>query len=330
MEKNILITGGAGYIGSHIMKMLSDNFNGKIVSLDKQITANQKQIKRGIFIKGDIANYSLMEKILKKYRIDIVLHLAGLIQVDESMRKPELYFNNNVNSGLKLLEAMRNCGVQKIIYASSGAVYGAPETKFIKEDYRLRPINVYGLTKVCFENTLNFYHRLFSFNCVIFRFFNVAGADPSGKIVESHKPETHLIPRILISINKNKPVVIFGSDYKTKDGTCIRDYIHVNDISIALTKAIPFVLKQKTFEIFNLASAKGYSVLDVLKTAEKVTGKKTKINWQPNRMGEPTMLVADYRKVKQMLKWTPKYSLEDIIAHTQKSLFSAEITPPLS
>ena len=314
------MTGGAGYIGSHIMKMLLEKSRGRGVSLDKKITPNQKNIKKGIFLKGSVGDSALTERIFKKYKINIVMHLAGLIRVEESMQNPDPYFRNNVAEGIRLLESMRRCGVKKMIFASSAAIYGLPREKFLKEDHLLHPVNVYGLTKLMFENTLRFYNKVYGMDSISFRFFNVAGADSSGMLKEYHSPETHLVPCALKNIVAKKPVCVFGKDYKTPDGTCIRDFIHVNDISSAFLLAVPRILGNNVCESFNLGSGKGYSVLDVVSACGRQMKISPKISWCPKRAGDPGILVARSKAANRILKWKPKYNLDEMVSTAVKSL----------
>lgn len=320
---NILVTGGEGYIGSHLIKSFFSKLKPSptLVSLDKKKGVNQKYINKEIFVKGDIRNTNLTLRILKKYCINIVIHLAGLIRTEASMRKPNLYFNNNVIGGLKLLEAMEKCGVKKIIFSSSAGVYGQPSKKIISENCQTNPMNFYGLTKISFEHLLQYYNRIHDFNYIIFRIFNVAGADPSGDLRENHKPETHLIPLVLRSIYFNRPVIIYGSNYNTSDGTCIRDYIHVNDVCQAFLTATPRLCSKKIGETFNLSSGRGHSVLEVINTCQKVLKNQIKIDWQDKRAGDPATLVGDCKKIKEVLKWEPKYKLEDMVGHAFNSFY---------
>jgi len=314
---NILITGGAGYIGSHLINLLLKN-NFSVVSIDKKKSTNQKYNKKCIFIKGDIGDKNLVKKILKKYKIDVVVHLAALMSVEESMRKPVLYFKNNIIAPVNLLEAMREAKVNKIIFSSSAAVYGFLKGKLINEKNETNPSSAYGLTKIIFEKILAYYNQTYGFSCISFRIFNAAGADPAGKLKELHNPETHIIPRTIKNILKNSPVVIYGKNYETSDGTCIRDYIHVNDISTAFLSAIPKT-KDKICEVFNLSSGNGYSVKEVVDQCYFLLGKTPNVIFKNRRAGDPPILVADNKKVKTFLKWSQKYNLKDIISHTIKS-----------
>lgn len=315
----ILVTGGAGYIGSHLINQLLLNSDYRVFSLDKKNSPNQKYNKKCFFIKGRIGDKNLVRKILKENKIDLVIHLASLIRIDESEKKPLKYFKNNVLEGISLLEVMRETGTDKIIYSSSAAVYGSGPGKKIRESHKTEPFSIYGLTKLEFEKILNFYNQKHNFKCIIFRIFNAAGADPSAKIREIHKPETHLIPRVLDSLNSQKPILIYGKNYNTPDGTCLRDYIHVNDISSAFISAISFLNKDKIFEIYNLGSGQAYSVKEVIDLCSKILNKKIKVIFKDRREGDLATLVSDNSKIKKLLKWKPKYKLKDMIIHTFKS-----------
>lgn len=318
-----MVTGGAGYVGSHLLKEILKQPNATIVSIDKEKSSNQKYIKKAIFINGDIGDKSRVLKMLKKYKIDIVIHLAAYINIEESMRKPVLYFKNNVVAGLNLLGAMREAGIKKIIYSSSAAVYDSSASKRVKENDPLKPANTYGLTKTTFENVISSYSKIYGFDYIILRLFNVAGADPEGELKESHRPETHLIPRVLHSIFSKKPVVVYGNDYNTPDATCLRDYVHVNDVSQTFIKAIPVILKSHIAEVFNIGSGKARSVLDVIDACEKITNRKAKICWADRREGDPATLVANCGKAKKFLGWKAKYDLEDMVRHAINSLYKS-------
>lgn len=316
---NILVTGGAGYIGSHIINMLVSSNDFSVISIDKKKSINQKHNKKCIFINGDIGDKKLVKKVLKKFKIDIVLHLAALISVEESMKNPAIYFKNNIIASANLLEAMKETKVDKIIFASSAAVYGVLGNKPIGEESATNPFSIYGLTKILFEKILTYYNQVHSFSCISFRIFNAAGFDRGGELKKTKKLETHIIPKVVKNIFQNKPVIIYGKDYNTPDGSCVRDYIHVNDISRAFLLAIPKT-KDKICETFNLGFGKGYSVKEVVDQCLFLTKKKSKIIFGERRAGDPATLVSDNEKIKKILKWQTEYSLKDIILHTIKSL----------
>jgi len=317
----ILITGGAGYIGSHLINQLLLNNDYKIFSIDKDYSPNQKYNKGCVYIRNRIGNKNFIKKILRKEKIDLIIHLASLIRVDESAKKPLKYFKNNILEGISLLEAMRETNTNKIIYSSSAAVYGYNQKKLIKENDPACPSSIYGLTKLEFEKILKFYHNNYNFKVIIFRIFNAAGADPSGKLKEIHKPETHLIPKIIDSLKSKKPILIYGKNYNTDDGTCLRDYIHVNDIASAFVSALSLLNKNnsKIMKIYNLGSAKAYSVKEVIDLSSKILNKKIKVVYKDKRIGDSPVLTADNKRIESSLKWKPKYKLEDIIIHTFNS-----------
>lgn len=317
-DLKILVTGGAGYIGSHIINMLLSSGDFSVVSIDKNTSLNQKYNKKCIFIKGDIGNKNIVKKVLIKYKINIVLHLAALISVEESMKSPALYFQNNITAAVNLLEAMKETKVNKIIFSSSTAVYGFSSKKLIGEESETSPSSIYGLTKISFENILRYYNQNYNFSSISLRIFNAAGADPRGELKELHNPETHIIPKTIKNIFLNKPAVIYGKDYKTQDGSCIRDYIHVNDISKAFLLAIPKT-QNKICETFNLGSGKGRSVKEVVEECYFLLKKDSKVIFKERRSGDPAILVSNNDRIKKFLKWRPKYNLEDIILHTIKS-----------
>ena len=243
-----------------------------------------------------------------------------MIRVDESEKKPLLYFKNNLEDGIILLEAMREFKINKIIFASSAAVYGPNSRKLSDENHLKNPSSVYGLTKILFENILRFYSQNYGVDCTIFRIFNVAGTDPSGNLKECHKPETHLIPKTLEALNKGKPVIICGNNYDTPDGTCLRDFIHVNDVSAAFLSAIALSSDKNLFQVFNLGLGKAYSVKEVVELCSELTGKKTKIVFTEKRAGDSAVLVSNSDKARKLLNWNPKYNLKNMIIHTIKSL----------
>lgn len=316
----VLVTGGSGYIGSHVVKKLLSE--GAIVfSIDKK-NPPQKYDKNFTFIKGDIANKSLLEKLFKNNAIDVVVHLAALIRPDESMEKPLLYFKNNVSCGVVLLEAMKRFGIHHIIFASSCSVYGVSNNKAIKENFPCQPASMYGVTKSVFENILDFYSKDYGFSSISLRIFNASGLDPKGNLQENHRPETHVIPNILASLYSKKPIMVYGNNYKTKDGTCVRDYVHVNDISRAFSLAIYYALKHKTHQVFNIGAGRGYSVKEVIEAATLSTGKSAKVVFKKKRVGDQPFLVCDNTKAKALLPWKPQYNLEDIISHVIHSKYS--------
>jgi UDP-glucose-4-epimerase GalE len=269
-------------------------------------------------VEGDTADTGLLNKVLKEQKIDAVMHFAAHSQVGESVEKPALYYDNNVIGGLKLLDAVLAAGIKHFIFSSSAAVYGEPEWVPISEDHPLKPANPYGETKAIIEKALDYYEQAYGLKSVSLRYFNAAGAAVEGGIGEIHDPETHLIPLIIkAAMNSDKPLTIFGDDYPTADGTAVRDYIHVDDLAQAHLLALE-ALKASSDKLFssvyNLGNGSGFSVLEVIRAAEQVTGRKVPYTIGPRRAGDPAVLVASAEKAKVELNWQPRHaSLEKII-----------------
>jgi UDP-glucose 4-epimerase len=264
----------------------------------------------------NIGDGTQMIAIMKNHGIEAVMHFASLIEVGESVKDPALYYRNNVSFGLSLLNAVLAANIKKFVFSSTAAVYGMPTTDFITEDHPLQPINPYGQTKLILEKALADYCAAYGLGYVVLRYFNVAGADPSGRIGEAHEPETHLIPRLLAEALKAEPAaMIYGTDYPTPDGTCIRDYIHVNDLVAAHALALDFAQAGRG-ETFNLGSERGFSVREVIATCRRVTKRRYAISELPRRAGDPPQLVAAHAKAKAGLGWTLRYpDLETMVAH---------------
>jgi UDP-glucose 4-epimerase len=317
-DKNmILVTGGAGYIGSHATKELL-NKGYKVIVIDNLSTGNIEAIdKRAIFIEGDLGNSELLEKIFKSYNIEGVMHFAANCLVEESVNKPLKYYQNNVGKSLNLILAMLENNIKNFIFSSTCATYGTPSIYPISEQTPQLPINPYGKSKLMLEQILRDISDAHELNYVIFRYFNVAGADSSGLIGEDHEPETHLIPNILKHLQgKIDSIKVFGNQYATSDGTCIRDYIHVTDLCNAHILGLEYLLNhqdKKIMEVFNLGSEKGYSVLEIIQECEKITGVKANIKYFPGRKGDPSKLVASSQKIKRILGWLPQNKLKQII-----------------
>ena len=314
--KPILVTGGAGYIGSHTVKELVRTKH-KVVVYDNLTKGHKWAVdKKADLVVGDLLDNQKLEKVFLKYKPEAVIHFAGLIEVGESVLDPQKYYINNIVGTLSLLEAMVKTKVKKIVFSSSAAVYGNPQKTPIKEEDLKIPTNPYGNTKKIIEDILKDYGRAYDVSSVSLRYFNAAGADKDGQLGEVHDPETHLIPKILDSLIKSKEIGIFGSNYKTPDGTCVRDYIHVEDLAQAHILAIKYLKNKKGKFEFNLGSGKGFSVKEIIKNSERVTGIKAKISVKPKREGDPATLLADISKAKRQLKWGPKYSDLDYIIET--------------
>lgn len=311
---NILLTGGAGYIGSHVARALV-SAGHRCVSLDN-LCKGHRQAVTGELIVADVADGKAVRQALRKGAIEAVIHLAAFIEAAESVREPGKYFQNNVLAGLTLLEAMRDCGVGKLVFSSTAAVYGRPGRVPIEETAALAPINPYGASKLCVEYMLQAYAEAHGLGCVSLRYFNVAGADPAGDIGEAHDGETHLIPRVLqVALGQRKAAEVFGDDYDTPDGTCIRDYIHVCDLAAAHVLALGAV-RPGEVKVYNLGNGEGFSVQQVIQTCRQVTGQAIPAVVAPRRPGDPPRLVASSVKAIGELGWRPKFpDLVTIVEH---------------
>jgi UDP-glucose 4-epimerase len=311
---NVLVTGGAGYIGSHAVRELADQGH-EVIVLDNFSKGHHKAIDpRAAIIEGSTGDDRVLRLIFASYQIEAVMHFAADIEVGESVIDPSKYYKNNFSNALVLLENMRQAKIQKIAFSSTAAVYGNPEKTPIEEIQLRNPINPYGRSKMMVEMALEDFCRAYKIGYTILRYFNVAGAHPSGKIGEDHHPETHLIPRILQAARDNDVVKIFGSDYPTADGTCIRDYIHVVDLAKAHVLALDS-LKSGQERIYNLGSEHGFSVREVIKACEAVTKKNLKVKEEARRPGDPAILVASSQKIREELGWERLYPhLETIVA----------------
>jgi UDP-glucose 4-epimerase len=322
-----LVTGGAGYVGGTVASLLASLGHQPTV-FDNLCHARRAMVPTGVdFIEGDLADRGLIEKIFKSAKnegrpYEAVLHFAALIEAGESMVRPELYFRNNTASTLALLEAVLAEGPRRIVFSSTAAVYGEPESVPIQEDARLKPTNVYGESKLLVETMLNWFHGIHGLRSVALRYFNVAGApeSPDGAIIrgEDHEPESHLIPLILdVALGRRQSIRIYGDDYQTPDGTCIRDYIHVSDLADAhmlAVKALESDAAAKSRLIFNLGNGKGFSVREVIESARRVTGHPIPAELHPRRPGDPAVLVASSEKAIRELGWKPRYTqLDDIL-----------------
>lgn len=311
---NILITGGAGYIGAHTNKLLNQLGHTTIV-FDNLSEGHKDAVKWGTLIIGDLKNSQDIEACLSKHKIEAVMHFAGATNVSESMSNPKKYDENNVIGSENLLKAMKNHNIPHIIFSSTCATYGTPQTLPLTEDHPQNPINHYGKTKLQTEHALKKHETEWGLKHINLRYFNAAGADPDTEIGEAHHPETHLIPLVIEATQGKRPhISIFGSDYNTEDGTCVRDYIHVTDLAMAHIKALDYLMLGKRSASFNLGNGQGFSVKEIIKTVEKISSKACPIIESPRREGDPPVLIGSSEKAKTKLNWTPKYaSIETII-----------------
>jgi UDP-glucose-4-epimerase GalE len=312
----ILVAGGAGYIGSHtVQELIHQGY--EIVILDNFSSGKRELICGGEVIVGDLMNTDDLEKVFTQHKIQGVLHFASLIQVGESYEDPQKYYLHNLITSLNLLRAMLQANVKLLIFSSSAAVYGIPQQIPIPESHPLKPTNPYGLTKFFIEKILLDYERAYGLKFVSLRYFNAAGADPEARMGEMHEPETHLIPNLLLFLlGKRKDFSLFGSDYSTLDGTAIRDYIHVTDLAKAHVLALEKLPSLKNSAFINLGTNQGYSIMEVIKKVESVTGQKVSFSVKPKRKGDVGVLLASSEKAKQLLQWELKYSDLDTIIET--------------
>ena len=314
---NVLVCGGAGYIGSHTVYELVERGHSVVV-VDSLIKGHKAAVHNDAkFYLGDIRDEEFMDKVFKENNIDAVIDFAAFSLVGESVNEPFKYYENNVYGTLKLLEAMERAGVKKIVFSSTAATYGEPENDIIVESDKTNPTNPYGETKLTVEKMLKWADNAYGIKFVALRYFNAAGAHISGKIGEDHSPETHLIPIILqTALGQREKMFIFGDDYDTPDGTCVRDYIHVTDLADAHIKALEKLFKTNESGIYNLGNGKGFSVKEVIEKAKKVTGKEFKVEIEARRNGDPSTLIASSEKAIKELGWKPKFNTLDKIIET--------------
>ncbi|MDP6380409.1 MAG: UDP-glucose 4-epimerase GalE [Phycisphaerae bacterium] len=301
----VFVTGGAGYIGSHVVRQLLEAGH-KVAAYDNLSEGHARAIPAEILVRGDLADETRLIHALTAYEFDCVIHFAAFTSASESVRDPEKYYFNNSINGLRLLAAIREAGVERVLFSSSAAVYGVPQKLPIPEEHLTRPVNVYGQTKLDFENTLASYARAYGLGYIALRYFNAAGAHAAGDIGEDHRDETHLIPLVLeAALGKGPGITIFGTDYPTPDGTCVRDYIHVEDLARAHILALDRIEPGKG-KAYNLGNAAGYSVREVIETARKVTGKEIPAEEGPRRPGDVPQLVASSNRFIADTRWTPE------------------------
>lgn len=313
-KKRILVAGGAGYIGPHTVKKLVER-DYCVVVLDNLSNGQDTSVNGVKYIIGDIGNYEEVRRILTEERIDAVINFAALAYVGESVSNPRKYYDNNVVKGKTFLDAIIDAEVNKIVFSSSCATYGIPETIPITEDEKQSPVNPYGRTKLMFEQMMDDYSHAYGLNYVSLRYFNAAGADAEGMMGEMHDPETHVIPILLQTALGMRPEFsVFGTDYDTSDGTCIRDYIHVTDLADAHVKAIEYLFEKRESTCFNLGTGEGVSVLELIDLVEEITEVKLAVSLEDRRPGDPDILIADNTKAKDVLGWNPVHSsMENII-----------------
>jgi len=319
MKPTILVTGGAGYIGSHAVLALKKS-GYQVIILDNLVYGHQDLVENVLQVEmiiGDTGDRPLLDQVFQTHKIDAVMHFSAYAYVGESVTNPEKYYRNNVVGTLTLLEAMLAADVKKFVFSSTCATYGVPQTIPIPEDHPQNPINPYGMTKLMVEKILADFNTAYDFRSVCFRYFNAAGAEPNGLLGEDHNPETHLIPlTLLTALGQREAISIFGLDYPTADGTCFRDYIHVNDLADAHILGLEYLLNGGTSDFFNLGNSNGFSVKEVIATAEQVTGRKIVVIESDCRPGDPPALVGTSEKARKILGWQPQYSdLHTIISH---------------
>ncbi len=311
--KNIVVVGGAGYIGSHnVRKLIKSGY--KVIVYDNLSKGHIESVEGVDFVKGDISDSTKLKETFYKYKIDAVMHFAAFIEVGESVLKPSDYYKNNVIDVVTLLDTMVECNIKYFVFSSTAAVFGEPEYTPINEKHPKNPINPYGRTKLMIEEILKDYDRAYGLKYAVLRYFNAAGADEAGDIGESHNPETHLIPLILkTALGERESIKIYGNNYDTKDGTCLRDYIHVNDLASAHILALKKMFETNISESFNLGSGEGFSVREIIEKSKVITGIDFKVEEIEKREGDPAVLIADSKKAEEKLGWKREYGIDKII-----------------
>jgi len=318
-NSTILVTGGAGYIGSHAVVSLKDK-GYDVVILDNLVYGHREIVENNLKVElvvGDTCNASLLDQLFRSRDITAVMHFAAYAYVGESVENPAKYYHNNVVGTLTLLEAMQRAGIDKFVFSSTCATYGMPDTVPIPETHPQNPINPYGASKFMVERLLKDFDTAYGLQSVIFRYFNAAGADPHRRTGEDHHPETHLIPLILLTaLGKRDAIKIFGTDYPTRDGTCIRDYIHVTDLAQAHVLGLEYLLNGGKSDVFNLGNGNGFTVREMIQTAKEITQTDFAVEETERRPGDPPMLVGSSEKARQILNWQPQYAdLNQIVRH---------------
>lgn len=311
----ILVCGGAGYIGSHMVRHLCLHGHAVVV-FDNLSTGHREAVADAPLVVGDVNDGSALEAVFRAQRFDAVMHFCALSLVGVSMSEPYRYYRNNVAGTLGLLEAMHAAGVDRLVFSSTAAVFGNPVGDLIDESHPTRPINPYGASKLMVERILADAAAAYGLRSVALRYFNAAGADPAGDVGESHAPETHLIPNVLrAALGQGGGLKVFGTDYATRDGSCVRDYVHVNDLAAAHLRAVEFMADHAGAHVFNLGNGQGFSVLEVIAAACRVTGREIPYARAPRRPGDPPTLVASSAKARAELGWEPEFThIDDILA----------------
>jgi UDP-glucose 4-epimerase len=312
--KNILVVGGAGYIGSHAARVLKEKGYSPVV-YDNLSKGNKKAVGGLPFAKGDLGDNRKLKSVFEKYKIEAVMHFAAFIEVAESVSEPSKYYHNNLCKVIKLLDAMRESDIRYFVFSSTAATFGEPIGEYISESSPQNPINPYGRSKLMVEQVLKDYDSAYGLKSVCLRYFNACGAHPGGKIGQGHGGHiTHLIPLVFqAALGKRESIRVFGTDYPTKDGTCVRDYIHVCDLACAHIAALEKMIKDDASDSYNLGNGAGYSVKEIIGEVKRITGIDFKVEYAPRRAGDPAVLIADSSKAKRVLDWRPDYNLEDII-----------------
>lgn len=318
-QPTVLVTGGAGYIGSHAALALKEA-GYRVVVLDNLVYGHSDIVESVLeveFVQGDIGDRAFLDQVFATYPIDAVIHFAAYAYVGESVTNPAKYYRNNVVGTLTLLEAMVQAEVFKIVFSSTCASYGNPHQIPIPEDHPQSPINPYGMSKLMVEQILEDFDRAYGLRSVRFRYFNAAGADPQGRLGEDHNPETHLIPLVLLTaLGQRDHITVFGTDYKTPDGTCVRDYIHVTDLADAHVLGLQYLLDDGETSVFNLGNGDGFSVKEVITAAKEITGLPITVEEGPRRAGDPAILIGSATKARKVLGWDPQYNqIEVILSH---------------
>jgi UDP-glucose 4-epimerase len=309
-----LVTGGAGYIGSHMVKLLVEN-GAEVTVLDDLSTGHAEAVRGAKLVRGDVADVASTKSLLEQNRIEAVVHFAASSLVGESVADPLKYYRRNVGGTVGLVEAMRQAKVTRLVFSSTAAVYGDPVRTPIDEAHPTQPVNPYGSSKLAIERMLAECSSAYGIGAVVLRYFNAAGADPGGELGERHDPETHLIPLVLqAAAGRRASISVFGNDWPTRDGTCVRDYIHVSDLCVAHLLALDWLAKGGRYECFNLGNGDGATVLEVIEAARRITGKTIKMVQAERRAGDPPSLVADASKARQVLGWQPaRADIEGIV-----------------